>query len=149
MVDLPVPSSTSKIQLPSSDMVDTPLLSATGSVLSTKPTSSEYQSNLSHRQSSYSSQVSSLDRSSEKSITLTSCISRLRRVRVDCYGNDILRRVKKEKVPQKITFRDQISPLDSDPDQEKQIIAEVVYVESFKKYNSNTQNNEEGCCSIF
>lgn len=50
-------------------------------------------------------------------------------MRVDCYGNDIIIREpgieksRKNKVPQKITFRDQISVVGTDPDPEKQILS--------------------------
>jgi hypothetical protein len=77
------------------------------------------------------------------------------RIRVDCYGNDIIIRdegvVKssKNKVPQKITFRDQISLVDADPDPEKQVLSEVVWVESYKKFNQDRNHNDEGCCTIF
>ena len=52
-------------------------------------------------------------------------------------------------MPQKITFRDQISLVNADTDPEKQILSEVVYVESFKKYNKEAQFNDEGCCVVF
>ena len=86
---------------------------------------------------------------------LTSCMRGTQRIRVDCYGNDIIIRdegivkSKKNKVPQKITFRDQISLVDSDPDPEKQVLSEVVFIESYKKYNQGRDYNDEGCCTIF
>ena len=38
-------------------------------------------------------------------------------------------------MPQKITFKDMITGVDEDPNPEKHVLAEVVYVESYKKYN--------------
>ena len=62
--------------------------------------------------------------------------------RHDMYGNDIMQREeetkidrRKSKVPQKITFKDMITGVDEDPNPEKHVLAEVVYVESYKKYN--------------
>ena len=87
---------------------------------------------------------------------LISCIAgKGGRIRVDCYGNDIVirepneQKSKKNKVPQKITFRDQISLVDADPDYEQQILSEVIMVESYKRYNAETKPNDEGCCTIF
>ena len=75
-------------------------------------------------------------------LVLVSCIKGTGRDRFDLYGNDIVQRNeeakidrRKSKVPQKITFKDMISGVDEDPNPEKHVLAEVVYVESYKKYN--------------
>ena len=52
-------------------------------------------------------------------------------------------------MPQKITFLDQLSPVGTDPNPEKQVLSEVIYVESYKKYNVDTKFNDEGCCTVF
>ena len=87
---------------------------------------------------------------------LVSCIKGTsNRIRVDCYGNDIvhlepgIQKSSSNRVPQKITFRDQISPIDADHDNEKQVLAEVNMVESYKRYNADTRENDGGCCAIF
>ena len=83
-------------------------------------------------------------------------MSGTRRIRIDCYGNDIIIRApgvsknKKNAVPQKITFRDQIALSDeAELVTEKQILSEVIYVESYKKHNAEVKFNDEGCCTIF
>ena len=69
--------------------------------------------------------------------------------RIDCYGNDIVPRTKEnKKVAQRITFRDQLTPIDQKADPEKQPLSEVYYVESYKKFNTE-RFNDEGCCTIF
>ncbi len=50
---------------------------------------------------------------------------------------------------QKITFLDQITQEGQNVDPEKQVLAEVIWVESYKKYNLDTQFNDEGCCRLF
>ena len=69
--------------------------------------------------------------------------------RIDCYGNDIVPRTKdQKKVAQRITFRDQLTPIDQKAEPEKQPLSEVYYVESYKKFNTE-RFNDEGCCTIF
>ena len=34
-------------------------------------------------------------------------------------------------------------------DPEKQILSEVIYIESFKKHNHDEKFNDDGCCNIF
>jgi hypothetical protein len=91
----------------------------------------------------------------DSSKPLVSCLKGTGRIRVDCYGNDIILRPdrqpknNKNPVPQKITYRDQISLKDADPDPEKQILSEVILVESYKKHNADSRPNDEGCCTLF
>ena len=87
---------------------------------------------------------------------LVSCMKgTTNRIRVDCYGNDIVHlepgilKGSSNRVPQKITFRDQISPIDAEHDNEKQVLSEVNLVESYKRYNADAKDNDGGCCTLF
>ena len=78
--------------------------------------------------------------------------------RKDLFGNPIVHRKEgglkgnrsKQKLPQRIMFKDQVT---TDPsgkvDPEKQVLATVYYVESLKNINRSEQINDEGCCTIF
>ena len=109
------------------------------------------------RQTRFASEVSAMSDFSvyDSNKPLRSAMRGTNRIRVDCYGNDIVIRPegqpknKNNPVPQKITYRDQISLKDADPNPEKQILSEVILVESYKKYNAELKPNDEGCCTIF
>jgi hypothetical protein len=37
----------------------------------------------------------------------------------------------------------------ADPDPQLQILSEVFMIESYKKYNREQRENDEGCCTLF
>ena len=50
----------------------------------------------------------------------------------------------KKRLPHKVTFCDQLQNEDV-----RQPLAEIILVESYKRYNVDTTYNDQGCCAIF